>query len=50
MSEKDNIDVFFEHVGKLNQKEIAKRMWLIEEDKGVCNIYFGRVMSQMAEK
>ena len=50
VSEKDNIDVFFEHVGKLNQKEIAKRMWLIEEDKGVCNIYFGRVIESDGRK
>ncbi len=49
-SEKDNIDNFFEQVGKLKQKEIAKRMRLIEEDKGVCNIYFGRVIESDGRK
>ena len=49
-SEKDNIDVFFEDAGKLKQKEIAKRMRLIEEDKGVCNIYFGRVIESDGRK
>jgi CRISPR-associated endonuclease/helicase Cas3 len=45
LNTKYNIDDFWnESVGKLNQKEIAKRMQLIEDDNYSCQVYLARTI------